>query len=179
MPTSEPAVEQTPSLPPGSGTLTKNRNSHHHSTNRYSNTSSYTDHGSGTLSKPPSAVVTESFRNVNDNDYAYMKELWPLAPPPGQIMLDTDSDNEKRCSSLYEYTEPDRFSPCHDLLPDGRHHIYESPQTLRREVEALRAAEAAFTDDEDFELDRHSHNSPSDKSPVDRDLEAMQPCLRT
>ena len=73
------------------------------------------------------------------NDYAYIREMWPLAPPhPGTDTLDVSLYNEG--ISDEKFCDPGTPPEAHMLIrptldsDEDNNHIYESPGPLRREI---------------------------------------------
>lgn len=73
-----------------------------------------------------------------EDDYAYVREMWPMAPPPGNFFDDTLFDGHIEepeptspifgCDSM-ELTSVEAFSPEEEFT---QAHIYETPRPLRR-----------------------------------------------
>ena len=68
----------------------------------------------------------------------YLREMWPMAPPPGNLfddtLFDARMDDPEPMSPIFgcdsmELTQPEAFSPEEEFTQP---HIYETPRPLRR-----------------------------------------------
>ncbi len=98
---------------------------------------------------------------LRDNEYAYVREMWPMALPPNASLVSHQPYGTGTAQQPTNYgtsprpggptpsftygTSPGKVSPITpestpsgSISPTGpEHHIYESPKTIRRELEIL------------------------------------------